>query len=195
VGNVGDREIELCCNSRMSSRTRRRSFASRFDKGSSKSSTCGSNTRARATARAAAASGKFRRRAIFEAGQTHQIQFSPGRVPALSSWVRPARSVHRRRSPEPTYVGRERRTEHHADIALARGLESHVVAPIKTRPSVATSRPAIRRSVVVLPQPDGPSSVTSVPGAIVNETSSTAVTAHSASSPREILRRLGRSVS
>ena len=30
------------------------------------------------------------------------------------------------------------------------------------------------RSVVVLPQPEGPSSVTSVPGSIVNDTSSTA---------------------
>ena len=32
------------------------------------------------------------------------------------------------------------------------------------------------RSIVVLPQPDGPSSVTSVPAAMANETSSTAVT-------------------
>ena len=32
------------------------------------------------------------------------------------------------------------------------------------------------RSVVVLPQPDGPSSVTSVPGSMMNETSFTAAT-------------------
>ena len=50
-------------------------------------------------------------------------------------------------------------------------------SPIRMRPWLAISSPAMRRSVVVLPQPDGPSSVTSVPGAIVNETSSTAVTA------------------
>ena len=35
--------------------------------------------------------------------------------------------------------------------------------PIRIWPAVAISRPAISRSVVVLPQPDGPSSVTSVP--------------------------------
>ena len=42
--------------------------------------------------------------------------------------------------------------------------------PIRMRPLLACSSPAIRRSVVVLPQPDGPSSVTSVPGAMVKLT-------------------------
>ena len=36
--------------------------------------------------------------------------------------------------------------------------------PIRIWPSLAISSPAIRRSVVVLPQPDGPSSVTSCAG-------------------------------
>src|SRR6476469_10537879 len=49
--------------------------------------------------------------------------------------------------------------------------------PIRTSPEVALSTPAIRRSVVVLPQPEGPSSVTSVPGSMVNEISLTARTA------------------
>ncbi len=48
--------------------------------------------------------------------------------------------------------------------------------PIRIRPSLGSSSPAIIRRIVVLPQPDGPSSVTSVPGATVNETSLTAVT-------------------
>ena len=48
--------------------------------------------------------------------------------------------------------------------------------PITTRPLVTASRPATIRSVVVLPQPEGPSSVTSSAGATVNDTSSTAVT-------------------
>ena len=39
--------------------------------------------------------------------------------------------------------------------------------PIRMRPAVGISRPAIMRRVVVLPQPDGPSSVTSVPGSMV----------------------------
>ena len=48
--------------------------------------------------------------------------------------------------------------------------------PIRMRPSLADSRPATRRSVVVLPQPDGPSSVTSWPASTRNDTASTAVT-------------------
>ena len=43
-------------------------------------------------------------------------------------------------------------------------------------PSLAISSPAMRRSVVVLPQPEGPSSVTRVPGAISNCRSRTATT-------------------
>src|SRR5437762_8397919 len=49
--------------------------------------------------------------------------------------------------------------------------------PIRICPRVAISSPAISRSVVVLPHPDGPSSVTSVPGSIVKEMSLTARTA------------------
>ena len=48
--------------------------------------------------------------------------------------------------------------------------------PIKIWPALAISSPAIMRRVVVLPQPEGPSRVTSLPGSIVNDTSSTAVT-------------------
>ena len=48
--------------------------------------------------------------------------------------------------------------------------------PIRIWPSLAISRPAIMRRVVVLPQPEGPSRVTSLPGSMVKDTSSTAVT-------------------
>ena len=44
-------------------------------------------------------------------------------------------------------------------------------------PRLARSKPAMQRSVVVLPQPLGPSSEMNSPGATLNETSSTAVTA------------------
>src|SRR5262245_14760515 len=56
--------------------------------------------------------------------------------------------------------------------------ESRVTSrpPIRIWPSLAISSPAISRNVVVLPQPEGPSSVTSVPGWIVNDTAFTAVT-------------------
>jgi hypothetical protein len=43
-------------------------------------------------------------------------------------------------------------------------------------PAVGSSSPAIRRRIVVLPQPDGPSSVTSVPDATLNDTPRTATT-------------------
>ena len=48
--------------------------------------------------------------------------------------------------------------------------------PMKMRPVVTGSSPATIRSVVVLPQPDGPSSVTSWPGRTSNDTSLTAGT-------------------
>src|SRR5512134_1058961 len=48
--------------------------------------------------------------------------------------------------------------------------------PIRMRPLVAGSSPATIRKVVVLPQPEGPSSVTSSPGSTLNDTSSTATT-------------------
>ncbi len=47
--------------------------------------------------------------------------------------------------------------------------------PIRMRPSVGCSSPASMRNVVVLPQPEGPSSVTSVPGSIVSDRSWIAV--------------------
>ena len=43
-------------------------------------------------------------------------------------------------------------------------------------PSVGSSKPPIMRSVVVLPQPDGPSSAKNLPASISSVRSSTAVT-------------------
>src|SRR5688572_4336558 len=47
----------------------------------------------------------------------------------------------------------------------------------KTSPAVACSRPATMRSVVVFPQPDGPSRQTVSPAATVRSTSRTAASA------------------
>ena len=49
--------------------------------------------------------------------------------------------------------------------------------PIRMRPLLTCSSPAISRNVVVLPQPDGPKRVASVPASTVNETLLTAVVA------------------
>src|SRR4051812_511537 len=46
-------------------------------------------------------------------------------------------------------------------------------SPTRISPAVGSTKPATRRSVVVLPQPEGPSRHTSVPCAMVNDTSST----------------------
>ena len=46
--------------------------------------------------------------------------------------------------------------------------------PIAMRPAVGCSRPATQRSVVVLPQPEGPSSTTISPAGTSKLTSSTA---------------------
>ena len=45
---------------------------------------------------------------------------------------------------------------------------------MRMSPASGCSNPAIMRSVVVLPQPDGPSSEMNSPGSIVSERSSTA---------------------
>ena len=58
--------------------------------------------------------------------------------------------------------------KHHRRVALVgRHVVDHLAAaPIQISPSVGASKPAIMRSVVVLPQPEGPSSVTNSPSAI-----------------------------
>ncbi|CAB5147823.1 unannotated protein [freshwater metagenome] len=49
------------------------------------------------------------------------------------------------------------------------------VSPTQMLPDVGSSSPAIIRSVVVLPQPDGPSNAKNEPFGITNERSSTAL--------------------
>ena len=47
-------------------------------------------------------------------------------------------------------------------------------SPIRTSPSLISSRPATIRSAVVLPQPDGPTKTISSPSAISSDSSCTA---------------------
>src|SRR5262245_48590315 len=51
--------------------------------------------------------------------------------------------------------------------------EDTIRSPTKISPIVGSTKPAIRRSVVVLPQPDGPRRHTRLPCSIVSDTSST----------------------
>ena len=66
--------------------------------------------------------------------------------------------------------------EHHAHVALVHRQSVMSRPPTWTRPSSGSSKPAIMRSVVVLPQPDGPSSEKNSPAAMSSVTSSTATT-------------------
>src|ERR1700719_3737991 len=50
-------------------------------------------------------------------------------------------------------------------------------SPTRISPAVGSTKPAIRRKVVVLPQPDGPSRQTNRPWSIRNDTSSTTANA------------------
>ena len=59
---------------------------------------------------------------------------------------------------------------------LAAGTAEMSLPSISTSPASANSKPATIRSAVVLPQPDGPSSATSSPGAMSSDMSSSALT-------------------
>ena len=66
--------------------------------------------------------------------------------------------------------------EHHAEAAVAR-LQVVDDAPIDADfAMIGLSNPAIRRSVVVLPQPDGPTKTTNSPSSMVQLRSFTATT-------------------
>ena len=66
---------------------------------------------------------------------------------------------------------------------LAAGTDEMSLPSTRTDPVSAVSKPATMRSAVVLPQPDGPSSATSSPGAISIDSPSRALVA-----PNERLR-------
>ena len=51
--------------------------------------------------------------------------------------------------------------------------EDRTWSPTRISPPVGSTKPAISRSVVVFPQPDGPNRQTSRPCSIVNDTLST----------------------
>ena len=157
-----------------SARTCTRRAVSRFENGSSSSSTVGRGARARARAtrccwppesvpgsgRRARSSPTSSRASAIRAGRSGSRAADPVADVALDGHVREQRPV----------------LEHHADPALlgrhpragaGRRLDRRRV----TSPASGRSRPAMMRSSVVLPQPDGPSRATTVPGATSRSTS------------------------
>ena len=166
----------LCCSSRMSSRTLRRSLASRLDSGSSNSSTWGSSTNARATATRCCCppDNSDGKRSSSPASPT-SASFSRAWACAGSLRRPPACSPYATLSI--TFMCGNRAYDWNTILTSRSEAASRVTSlpPMSTRPPLAVSRPAIMRSVVVLPHPDGPSSVTRVPASTVKLTWSTAV--------------------
>ena len=100
-----------------------------------------------------------------------------GHTPAPISRPRPCARAGRTRRCRPRQV-REQRValEDGVDVALVRRQRRHVALRRGTTgPRVGCSKPPIMRSVVVLPQPDGPSMAKNAPRGISSERSSTAV--------------------
>ena len=64
--------------------------------------------------------------------------------------------------------------EQHADIAAMHRHAGDASVVEKISPAFGSTRPAIMRNVVVLPQPLGPSSATMLPGSIDRDRRSTA---------------------
>ena len=155
-----------------------RSLRSSAPSGSSSSSAAGSLTSARARAtRCCWPPESCAGPALLHPLEAHRAQR-----------LRDARRAHRRAphaldaQPERDVLEhahvREQRVglEHHVDVPLGRRHARDVAAAQQDAALVGSSKPAIMRSVVVLPQPDGPSIEKNSPSWISNETSSTATT-------------------
>ena len=157
------------CRMRISRAISWRSAASRFDSGSSSSSRRGWIASARASAtRCCWPPDSSRGRRCGERLQLHQAQhLGDARLrsrpsPCAASPGRTRRCA--RRSDAETARSSGTRCPSRADAAAAR----RCCAPSRRMsPAVGGTKPAIMRSVVVLPQPDGPSSTISSPGSHV----------------------------
>ena len=167
----------FCCNSLISSRTLRRSFASRFESGSSKSRTSGSSTSALATATRCccppdSSLGNLSPKPDRLTNSKPSSAFSLTSAFESRLIVRPYETFCI------TVICGKSAYDWNTMLTSRSEAESSVTSlpPIKMLPSVAISRPAISRSVVVLPHPEGPKSVTSLPGSMVKFRSMTART-------------------
>ena len=130
------------------------------------------------------AAGQFRRRALLQIAKTHQFEHRARALGDLALGnagdAEREADIAADRHMRPDRI----RLEHHADIATLR-LDKRAGGLRRTpcarrwrcgRP-VGTSRPAMQRKVVVLPQPLGPSSVSVCPAARRNRCRRTACTA------------------
>ena len=126
----------------------------------------------------ALAAGELRRIALLQAGELHEVEEFRGAAADLGL------GGPRRAGPDlqaeadildDRHVLEQRVVlEHEADIALLHGLLRGVLVAEEDGAAVGRSSPAIRRSSVVLPEPDGPRSAISSPDLMSSETSCSA---------------------
>ena len=167
-----------CCSAFSSSCSSLRSFTSSAPSGSSSSSTAGFSTSARASAtRCCWPPDSWPACACAKPVQLHHAP-----APRRPARGRRASASSARAQAERDVVAhrhvREQRValEHRVDVAAcAAACWPCPRRPAGSRPSVGCSKPAIMRSVVVLPQPDGPSIEKNSPPGICRSMPSTAV--------------------
>ena len=167
----------FCCNSLISSRTLRRSFASRFESGSSKSRTSGSSTSALATATRCCCPPDSSLGNLSPKPE-RLTNSKPSSAFSLTSAFESRLIVRPYETFCITVICGKSAYDWKTMLTSRSEAESRVTSlpPIKMLPSVDISKPAISLSVVVFPQPDGPSKVTSFPRSIVKLRSRTACT-------------------
>jgi hypothetical protein len=124
------------------------------------------------------AARQFVRHSLLEAGETGEIEELPGPLDALRAQFleHPQRKQNVVEDIGPRQQGRA--LKHQADVGCRRGNE---LLAEQIRPLVGRMSPAISRSSVDLPQPDGPTTATSSASPIVSETSASALTRPSSS--------------
>ena len=131
----------------------RRSFRSSAPSGSSSSSSAGRLTIARASATRCCCRPRAARAPLREVVELDE----PERLVRLAERVVDAPSLQPERHVVDDRHVREQgiALEHGVDRALVRRVSVTSLPPMRMRPLVGSSSPATRRSVVVLPQPDG----------------------------------------
>ena len=171
-----------------------RSFRSSAPSGSSSSSTCGStDERARKRNALLLPARQLPRLAVSEPAEVDELE-DPRTRPWISRSLIPFRRGRRRRCRRPSGAGRARssgrRCSRRACRAAAR---PHPDLAEQDAPSVGSSKPPIMRSVVVFPQPDGPSKAKNFPAGRRARPRPRRRHRRTASSPRRPLRSGGTS--
>ena len=166
-----------CCSWRSSTCMASRSLASSADSGSSSRNSFGESASARAIAtRWRWPPESLRHRPVGEAGQMDELRAARRRASAALPSARRGCAADRRCCRRRVRCGNSA-SDWNTMPKLRLCVGTRVMSSPSRRiaPAVGSSSPAIMRSSVVLPQPDGPSRQTKVPCGTVRLTSSTAV--------------------